>query len=267
MSQGLPKVVHEELVSNLRLYFRIGGMPEVVSVYVESHSLDEVSKVHTRLLESYKNDFAKYSKKVDWEALSVVFERVPSMISANRVKFSKFDPALRGEKVKKALRLLQTAGVIHKVISTQAYNLPLSSANDDRFFKLLFLDIGLMQAILGFDWRKLPPNTPLNNIFEGAFAEQFVGQEIICSRSLDVAYQPHYWYRSVKGSEAEVDYVIEKEGAPIPIEVKSGSRGALKSLALYKEKFKPDYSLVISERNFEQSDGIYWIPLYFAGQL
>jgi hypothetical protein len=120
---------------------------------------------------------------------------------------------------------------------------------------------------LGFDWREIRPDMPINEIYDGAFAEQFVGQEFICSGSSESFYQRHYWYRGVKGSEAEVDYVIVHKGCVAPVEVKSGSRGALKSLTLYQEKFSPERCFVLSMQNSDELEQIKWVPLFLASQL
>jgi predicted AAA+ superfamily ATPase len=242
-------------------------MPEAIAVYASTHDLSEVSRVHSRLIRNYRDDFAKYAKQNDWEALNIVFDRLPAMIGRNRINYSKFDAHMRGEKIRRALTLLSTAGLVHRVISSQANQPPLNAESDPRFFKLLLLDIGLMQAMLGFDWRKVRPDMPVNEIHDGAFAEQFVGQELICSGSSDSFYQPHYWYRGVKGSEAEVDYVIVHKGCVTPVEVKSGSRGTLKSLALYQEKFTPAQCLVLSMQNSVELERIRWVPLFLASRL
>ncbi len=135
------------------------------------------------------------------------------------------------------------------------------------FFKVIFLDTGLLQHAVGFDWRNVNVTQDLTDMRDGIFAEQFVGQELLAACTKDSGYLLHYWDRHIKGSDAEVDYVVEHDGAPAPIEVKSGVRGTLKSLACYMQEFAPRNAFVLSQRNIERLDSITFLPLYLAGRI
>jgi len=156
--------------------------------------------------------------------------------------------------------------VISRVICSLARDVPLSSVEKPEFFKLVFLDIGLLQHALGFDWQRLDPNYDVSTVCNGRFAEQYVGQELLAESSTSRPQRLHYWDRSVPGSDAEVDYLIEYENKITPLEVKSGLQGSLKSLHGYIKEYKPSKAFVLSERNIETLDSIHWLPLYLAGR-
>lgn len=263
----LVPMVHQELLDLLRQYYRVGGMPEAAARYLSTRDYSEASRIHGILLNGYEEDFAKYSKQVDWDALKTVYHRIPDLAGRTRLRYAEVDRVLRAEKVKRALSLLEKAGLITRVISTYARKLPLEAAAKSNFFKVIFLDIGLLQHALGFDWRNISVTQDLTDMREGIFAEQFVGQEVLAERARDANYTLHYWDRHVKGSDAEVDYVVEHEGMPAPVEVKSGSRGTLKSLAWYMRDYSPPSAFVLSQRNIEKLDSITFLPLYLASRI
>ena len=265
--EPVPDLLHRSLLDDLRAYCRIGGMPKPLATYLETRDYTDASREHATLLQAYTDDFAKYSKRSDWQMLREVFERLPQFVARTRVKYSQLAPGGRCEKIKRELALLEYAHLAEPVTATYAAKLPLHAAAKPNFFKLLFLDIGLLQHALGFDWRSLPLDVDITSLCDGCFAEQFVGQQILAARSLETRYTLHYWDRHAPGADAEVDYVIEHEGNVTPVEVKSGVRGTLKSLARYNKEFQPRSAVVLSQRNVERADNITWVPLYFAGSL
>lgn len=259
--------IHNELLLDLKKYFYIGGMPEAVSAYLETRDLSNVSNVHGSLLRSYQDDFAKYAKKADWGLLRHVFEVLPNFVATSKIVYSKFGTAYRVEKIKASLQLLESAHLVNRVFSSYARQLPLAAGVQHKFFKLLFLDIGLLQHAFGFDWQKIPLDLSLNNLCDGKFAEQFVGQEILAGETSSEEPQLHYWHRAAKGSDAELDFLLECDSGIAAVEVKSGNSGSLKSLHLYRKEFAPFQSFVFSQRNIEKSDDINYLPLYLAGRL
>lgn len=260
--------LHDEILRDLRLYFRVGGMPEAVASFIEEKNLSKVSSIQKRLISAYEDDFAKYSKHSDWNILSLVFEKAPFFVGSNRIVYSKFSELVRGEKIKKALRLLERAQILSFVYASYAKEVPLKVGINHEIFKLLFVDIGLLQSCFGFDWSKLNLTEDLNSLCNGVFTEQFVGQEILSCKGKFSRYGDlYYWLRRRKGAEAELDYLIEYDGCPTPIEVKSGHRGTLKSLAQYQKEFSPKSCFIASSRNIEKLDNLTWIPLYLASLL
>lgn len=265
--EPVPDIAHDQLLDLLRTYFYVGGMPSAVTTYVETKSLSHTSEVHARILKGYEDDFQKYAKKSDWGALETVFQRAPHVVGESRLKYVRLDRDIRGEKLKTAVDLLNKAQVLQKVTSSYAKSLPLRAASQSKFFKLIFLDIGLLHHSMGFDWRKVSLDDDLTNVKQGAFAEQFVGQELLTTSEINCTSELYYWYRNVKGSDAEVDYLVGFEGAPAPVEVKSGSRGTLKSLRLYVEEFGSKDAFVFSQRNIERMEETLFLPLYLASRL
>lgn len=259
--------VHEELLSLLHLYIRIGGMPKAVVAYAETHDITEVAREQQLILQTYQEDFSKYARRAQIETLHMAFSRLPHIIGLQRVQYRKVDPDIRIEKIKRALELLQQARITSRVTCSRAKVLPLAAEEKHEFFKLLFLDIGLLQHALGFNWQLLDPAADLSLICEGRFAEQFVGQELLAERSASSLYQLHYWDRAVAGAEAEIDYLIEYADAVAPLEVKSGLQGSLRSLHAYIAEYTPKTAFVASQRNISRLGAVQWIPLYLAGQL
>ncbi len=163
--------------------------------------------------------------------------------------------------------LLKNAGLISRVLSSFAKKPPLKVEAKEKFFKLLFLDIGLLQHAVGFDWKSFNPTDDLTNTCDGVFAEQFVGQELLANSDPESIQQLYYWERDTHGSDAEVDYLFESSLGITPIEVKSGHRGTLKSLQQYRQEFSPKQSVVLSQQNIGSKEDILWVPLYMAQEV
>jgi uncharacterized protein len=266
LTTPISEALHRQLLTLLRDYYFIGGMPEAVKVFLESGSLSEVSKTHEQLLSTYRSDFLKYAREAQWRLLDQVLSRIPFLVGESRVIYSRVASDRSGEQVKTALLLLEQANIINKVVSTEARHLPLESGIREKFFKLIFIDIGLLHHLRGFDWRTLSPTDDLTNVMNGIMAEQFVGQQLRSANSLPNK-KLYYWFRAEKGSDAEVDYVVSRNGYPCPIEVKSGKRGTLKSLLLFQKTFTPPESLIISQHPIAYESGFRWVPLYLAGRV
>jgi uncharacterized protein len=266
-TRPLPETIHEELSVDLKKYFRVGGMPDAVRALSETNDLQAVGQVHERLFLSYKSDFAKFSKEADWDLLELAFSRVPFLVGDSRVKYSRIDKDCRSYKVKKALRLLAMANLITPIYAASGEAVPLAQSADIETFKLLFLDIGLMQFGLGFNWAKVEADAQVTDLARGALAEQFVGQELCASKSASARYQPHYWYNHSKGSDAELDYLIEQNGEVVPLEVKSGVQGGLKSLDQFAKRFSCQRAIVVSGRPYDGSGIVEWVPIYCVSRL
>jgi predicted AAA+ superfamily ATPase len=264
LNTPVPELIHRELLDLLTRYYRVGGMPKAIATYVETQNYNKVSEIHHNLLQTYRDDFAKYGEKIDWGVLRHTFSKIPFFVCKGKIIFAKIDQDTKAEKTRAALELLNYAGLIYHIYATSGGVLPLSTNARLDNFKLLFLDIGLLQHALGYDWQRLAPETELTDICEGQFAEQFVGQELIAAKTRHSKYALHYWDRNKPGSNAEVDYLIEYDNRPTPIEVKSGSKGTLRSLRQFIAEYAPQNAIVLSQRNIEMMEDIKLIPLYFA---
>jgi predicted AAA+ superfamily ATPase len=184
---------------------------------------------------TYRDDFGKYANQVKHLYLQKVLDTAPRLVG-QRYKYVNVDRELRSRELKEALLLLVRAGLIHHIHATSGAGLPLAAYSKDHLFKVLFLDVGLMQHACGLD-AAIATATDFLAINAGAVAEQLVGQELL-------AYSPAYeetalffWQREQRNSQAEVDYLISLDGRVIPIEVKAGKTGRLRSL----KQFMTDY--------------------------
>jgi len=227
--QKIGEVVHKRLLSLMRSYYFIGGMPEAVAVFVDSHSYKDVSKVHNSIIETYREDFSKYAGARNLNRMRNVFNFVARNVG-QKIKYSNISFQDQSSTIKKDLELLSMARIIGKVTHSHCSGLPLQADINEKVYKALFLDVGLMNAICGLDWRVVSQMDDVKLINEGAVAEQFVGQHLQGLLADTPNRELNYWLREGRSSNAEIDFVIGMAGAVIPIEVKAGATGKLKSL-------------------------------------
>lgn len=225
----IPASAHRRLLEKQREYLFVGGMPEAVSVYRESGSLTEVSEVHRSIVDTYRDDFHKYASQKDLLRLQKVFSRIPQQLT-QKTKYSRYDPEARANEVKGVIDLLTKARVSVPVVRSHCNGVPLSAEADEKSFKLLFLDVGLANHLLGAQWSSIQQLSEAELVNEGGLAEQFIGQHLLNLEQGRQTPQLHYWLREGKANNAEIDYVIACAGRIYPVEVKAGKSGSLKSL-------------------------------------
>ncbi|MCK5915886.1 MAG: DUF4143 domain-containing protein, partial [Deltaproteobacteria bacterium] len=181
----------------------------------------------------------------------------------NQIKYSHLADSFSSPTNKKAFELLVMAQVVRKIPSTSGAGLPLGASASERKFKALALDIGLMHSLCGLNVDEKIFNTDLLSIYNGALAEQFVGQELLACGNENL----YYWARDAKSSSAEVDYLIENNGEIIPLEIKSGAAGRLKSLHLLLKSYPHiRQGYVLSQRPYSElpEQKLIFMPLYAA---
>lgn len=229
LDKPFPGSAHARLLNRLRDFLLVGGMPEAVGVFAESGSVAATSPVHASILETYRDDFAKYGTRAEIAQLRRVYGFVPGAVG-DKFKYSRVDPDSRSRDVKKALELLVMAKVVRKVTHTDATGLPLGATLKESAFKTYFLDVGLVNAACGID--RLTPEEIGNAKFvnEGSMAEQFLAQHLPLIAPDDRTYTPTYWLREGRSNNAEVDFVHQIGADIVPIEVKAGKSGTMKSL-------------------------------------
>lgn len=257
--------IHEQLLGLLREYFLIGGMPAVVRCFMETRSFLECQTILTDLLATYRSDFPKYATKTQYRHLQTFFEKSPGLI-AQHFKYTLVSPEHRSHDLKIALEQLGWAGLLHKVLATSASGIPLQTHAKEHQFKLLFLDGGLVNCANKLDIQTAW-DTELLQINSGALAEQFVGQELLAYADPHMNTQLYYWERDKKGSMAEVDYVIQVGSKILPIEVKAGTTGSLKSLTQFLLESQAPFGIRISQHPLSFRDKVLSIPLYLISQL
>lgn len=259
---ALSPAIHDYLCAELRKYFFIGGMPESVRAYTETGSLRESFEVQTEIIETYRMDFAKYMTQVDKTCLNSVFTTLSQSVG-QQIKYARLGDGFSSQTLKRAFELLCLANVTRKIPSVNPLGLPLGASASSKIFKPLMADIGLMQNLSGMSPDREYLKSDLLNIYRGALAEQFVGQEMVVSQDGDL----FYWARQAKSSTAEVDYLAVIKGRIHPIEVKSGTSGTLKSLHLFLESYKNSgQGMVFSTRPYAElpEKKLVFVPLYFA---
>jgi predicted AAA+ superfamily ATPase len=259
--QEYDPVIHNQLLEYLRNYMWLGGMPEVLNAWISERDPVICQELQDAIIESYQIDFHRYAKQHDVIHVSRVFETIPTMIGKKFI-YSQVDEHTRSESIKNALSLLEIAGIAKRCVHSSAQHQPLSAEANDKKFKIFYFDIGIAQRLLGLDIRQwLLKPFKLSN--QGAIAEQLVAQEIIAYSDYHKTAKLHYWHREAKSSNAEVDFVIMKDGDIIPIEVKSATKGSMRSMQLFLEShLQCSYGAKISENQFSQHDNIVEIPLY-----
>lgn len=234
----IPAAIHSQLMKIIKEYLVVGGMPAAVSNWATEKAPDSVNQIHFDLLTTYRDDFAKYSGRLTINRLEDVMNSVPRQLG-KKFTYKDANSEVSTAPLKQALDLLSKARVCHRIVATSANGLPLGAEADERFSKVIMLDSGLCGASLGLSLHQLRSVSEISMINSGGMAEQLVGQLL---RTVTPAYIPpslYYWQRGKKGAEAEIDYIIQHENQVIPIEVKAGTTGTLKSLHQFvKEKKK-----------------------------
>ena len=229
LGNTIPPIIHQRLLDLLRTYFFVGGMPEAVKTYAQTQRLKDVSAVHNSIIDTYREDFPKYIGSRNLARIQHVFNFAARNVG-KKVKYSQFSSQDKSATIKSDIELLCMARVISKVIHSHCTGLPLQADIEEKTYKLLFLDVGLMNAICGLNWRSISQMADTQLINEGVIAEQFIGQHLQDILSSSLNRELNYWLRENRSNNAEVDYVLGLNGKIIPIEIKAGATGSLKSL-------------------------------------
>lgn len=265
LTSGIDPVAHEQLLKHLKLFFVLGGMPAVVQAYINGESLRRCQSVQAFLLNTYRNDFGKYASLANQQHCRRIFEKAPTLIAKN-FKYSDVDPDIQSRSLKIALNLLMQASLIFPIYETHANALPLNATINEKKFKLLFLDVGLVNF-----------NTQLNAdilmqedvllLNDGALAEQFVGQELIATQPNFHEPALYYWQQNQRNDSAEVDYIIQHQHHILPIEVKAGKSGRLRSLHAFMNKHNGSLGIKISQESLGFDGKVLSLPLYMISEL
>jgi predicted AAA+ superfamily ATPase len=181
------------------------------------------------LLESYEDDFSKYSQSVDLALMQEIFRNLSPM-ACKKVKYVNFSREVSSREVKNVLNLFKKAMLCNAVHASKCEGVPLFSNTEEGVWKELFLDVGLMNRACGVDWMMLERMDEIRFVNEGVMAEQFVGQHLLYRRNGSERPQLAYWLREGGKNNAEVDFVVSEGSEIFPIEVKAGKSGTLKSL-------------------------------------
>ncbi len=226
---GVPAALHTRLMELVRLYSLIGGMPAAVALWVQQRSLARVTDLHRDLLQTIRDDFAKYRRGVGTARLAKVFAALPGLVG-RKFQPRKIDADDKTLPLKDAFAMLTQARVVTPVQRTAASGVPLGAQVDERYQKVCLLDVGLYSTQVGIDAVAVSTAPELTVVNNGQLAEQLVGQELRACRRFNEEPALYAWVREAASSSAEVDYVLQVGMRIVPIEVKAGARGTLRSL-------------------------------------
>jgi predicted AAA+ superfamily ATPase len=225
LGDSWPDTIHSQLLEILRQYMVHGGMPAVVLAKLTGKGNAAVSRTLNSIHETYRDDFPKYATRAQSSHLQICYDRLPATIG-QKINYASISPAAKAASVRHAIGLLHSAGVVRKIHYSSCQGLPLAAQIDDRIYKTYWLDVGLLNCALGLPARKILAPT----VHEGPMAEQFICQQLAGLGGGLRGPEIFYWIRDGQKQNAEVDFVVQIDGEVIPIEVKSGKKGSLKSL-------------------------------------
>lgn len=229
VERGLDPAIHRRLLELLRTYLFTGGMPEAVHAFARSRRFREVSEVHGSIIETYREDFPRYVGSRSIARILRVFNFAARSVG-KKVRYVHVSREDQAATVRADIESLCMARVLAKVVHSHSSGLPLQADADPRTYKLLFMDVGLMNAVCGLDWAAIGSMGETRLVNEGAVAEQFIGQHLQDLLAGSPNRELTYWLREGRSANAEVDYVAAFGGRIVPIEVKAGASGSLKSL-------------------------------------
>ena len=279
LSEDVPESVHSDLISLFKTFLIIGGMPEAVSAFVETKSYHESEIVKESILGTYEDDFNKYSSRVNYGRILNVFKKLPLMVG-EKFKYVNVDKNERAKDIAKALHMLEMARIVFLIKHSACNGVPLGSEVNEKKFKITFLDVGLMVSACGMSMLDIENADDVMMVNSGRLCEQFVGQHLLYSNEYYRKPELYYWVREAKSSSAEVDYVISSGTEIIPVEVKAGKTGRLKSLHQFVKEKGVDLSVRINLAKpsvFQESTRVpggqsvefklLSIPFYLIGQV
>ncbi|EID84885.1 putative ATPase (AAA+ superfamily) [Treponema sp. JC4] len=242
----------------LRYYFFIGGMPEVVSTWIETKDFNEVRRVQKELLRTYENDVSKHTSDEMANKIKQVWDSVPSQLARENKKFlySVVKESARAREYENAINWLSNAGLLTKVFRINKSGIPIKAYEDLDAFKIFILDTGLLCSMTNLSAKVLLEDNKLFTEFKGSLTEQFVCQQLIS----EFGITPYYW--SSKDATAEIDFIFQNEDEIIPVEVKARINLKAKSLKQYRETYSPETAFRFSLSDYVNHGVLKDVPLY-----
>lgn len=235
LGREIPEAVHAKALQQLRTYALIGGMPEVVKTFIETDSLMQADRIKQGIVQTFREDFNKYRGRQDIQNLYEVFDRLGTTVG-KKIVYNSLLPGDKSYKAENALRLFEQAKLIYRAYHSSADGLPLKAGINMKKAKGVLLDIGLYHTLNGLSLAALDKQPDIFFINEGELAEQFVGQHLLYRGACYTPPDLYYWSREKSQSSAEIDYVLQHDNVVLPVEVKSGQTGRLRSLHLFMEQ-------------------------------
>ena len=227
----------------LQNYYLVGGMPEAVQKWIDTHDYAEVDQIQNQILQDYADDFGKHATAETAIKIKLIWDAIPSQIAKenNKFIFSHVKQGARAKDLEDALEWLVSAGIVYKLNLVQTPQLPLESMKDNTYFKVYMADVGLLRKKSNVNYRTILKGDSSYIQFKGAFAENYVMSQLKCLKV------PAYFWRTQ--ADAEVDFISDWEGILFPIEVKSADNTKAKSLQLFCKRFAPKIAFRTSLKN------------------
>ena len=254
----MPAALHDSAMRLYRQYLVVGGMPECVMQYVETRDYILVRHTQDTILASYLNDMSKYNHLNEIKKTRLAYDNITVQLSKKNTRFQYklMKKGARASEFENALEWLCLSGIVSRIYRVEQIKKPLENYRDIDAFKIYVSDLGLLCAK-----KELAANDILYmveelNDFKGGMAENYVNVQLSIN-----GYRTYYW-ESERG--AEIDFVIQRDGKLIPIEVKSADNTRAKSLRVYMDRFEPEYAIKLSAKNFGMEGGKKTVPLYAA---
>jgi predicted AAA+ superfamily ATPase len=254
----LPSALHDAAMQLYRQYLVVGGMPECVMQFAETKDYILVRHTQDTILASYLNDMSKYNNLNEIKKTRLAYDNITVQLSKKNTRFQYklIKKGGRASEFENAIEWLCLSGIVSQVYKVEQIKKPLENYRDIDAFKIYVSDLGLLAAKKDLAASDVLYMVEELNDFKGGMAENYVNVQLAIN-----GYQTYYW-ESARG--AEIDFVIQREGKLIPIEVKSADNTRAKSLKVYMETYKPDYAIKLSAKNFSFEDGKKTVPLYAA---
>ena len=260
--EPIPEAFFNPLQEKLKMYYVTGGMPESILMWTEARDVSAMQEALSGIIDAYERDFAKHPNVSEFPKLSMIWKSIPSQLAKENKKFlyKVVKPGARAREYEDALQWLVDARLVHKIYRSTAPGLPMSAYDDIAAFKIYMVDVGLLRRLAQLAPTAFGEGNRLFTEFKGALTENFVLQTLLTQFEV----VPRYW--SQNNPPYEVDFLIQRENDIIPIEIKSETNIAGKSLRKFKELFPNQVKLRVrfSLNNLKLDDDVLNIPLFMA---
>ena len=263
--RAIPDLYAVPMRKLLKEFYVVGGMPEAVKTWTETGSIEKTEKVQSDILRDYADDFSKHAQENTVVKIRWIWDSIPVQLARENRKFmfSHVKEGKRAADLEDALQWLVDAGLVSKLYLVENPESPLSGFADKTYFKVYMCDIGLLRVMSKVDAGTITEEKPSYIRFKGAFTENYVMNELISEGT-----EPYFWQ---SGNTAEIDFIYEKKGELVPVEVKSADNTQAKSYKLFCEKYKPRTGFKLSQKNIAVNTLIetrtYSVPLYLCWNL
>jgi predicted AAA+ superfamily ATPase len=253
---AMPEALHQVALELYQKYFIVGGMPAAIKTFKVTDSFLKVQIIQNDILNQYVADMAKYADAATTIKIRACYDSIPAQLAKENTKFQ-YKVVQRGGTATifgEAIEWLNLAHITLKCQRLEHGFIPINAYVDLINFKLYMGDIGILTLRSEIPLQTILSTIEADNTFLGAMTENYVAQ---CFKAKN--YRLTYWQSEGK---AEVDFVLQIDGKVVPVEVKKGRRNRAKSLGVFIEKYKSEYAIRISKKNFGFENSIKSVPLY-----